>query len=1023
MQADLAWLENPQVFRVGRLDAHSDHHFFETESDMRRDRETLRQSLNGNWKFHWSRNPQERPADFYREDAKLDGFGEIQVPGHMELQGYGQIHYTNTVYPWDGHAYLRPPKVDWEYNPVGSYVKEFDLNAGLIGKRVCVSFQGAEEAIYVWLNGVFLGYAEDSFTPSEFDLTPVIREKGNRLCVEVYKRSSAAWIEDQDFFRFSGLFREVFLYAKPKCHVEDLWAKPVVTAICDVNEAKADTAGTDTADLRGIGELELEVKLSGEACGGISWELLDESGVRVQSGQLKMQDGRQVTSELPKGTDAAESVELPVKMYGSGQAESSEETNALTFWRTDSVPVGEVLLWDLGKPHLYQLTLRVLDRAGEVTEVVPYKIGFRRFEIRGRVMLLNGKRLQIHGVNRHEWDAHRGRAVTEEDMRRDIEIFKKNHINAVRTCHYPNQSLWYQLCDEAGICMMDETNLESHGSWQKMGQCDLSWHVPGSLPEWKDCVLDRAASMLERDKNHAAILWWSCGNESYAGECIQAMSRYFHEKDPSRLVHYEGVFWNREYDAASDVESRMYAPPAAIRDYLEHDPEKPFLLCEYMHDMGCSCGGMESYQKLSEEFPMFQGGFIWDYIDQALWYQNQRGETVLGYGGDFGDRPTDYEFSGDGIVFADRTEKPAVQEIRFWYASEEEERLHKEENERRLQEAAARIRTGRAMAAGSGTAGNSGQMAETSREQLIQVIHGDVMLGVKGDGFEALFSLKDGGPVSLKYQGEEYLYRAPRPAFWRAATDNDKGNGFAAKSAAWLAADAYSVCTGCRVTEYEGDKETVLRAEDTADRAPAPRQIDRVRIAYTFAASAASGAEAEIVYTVDRRGRIRVELHYKGAQGLPQLPLFGVRFCLPRYYEKMTWEGLSGETYPDRMAGGVFGVHEAQVRTVPYLVPQECGNHMQTCRMQIGGLCLEMDEEPFAFSALPYSAMELEQATHQEELPAPNRTYLTVAARMRGVGGIDSWGADVEAAYHIPAEEDIKFSFYVTPDAFTDHDK
>lgn len=954
LKADLSWLEDPEVFRVGRLDAHSDHSFFETETDWAQKKETLRQSLNGTWKFWWSKNPGERPADFYRPDADISNFGEIQVPGHMELQGYDQIHYINTMYPWEGHTYLRPPEINWEYNPVGSYVKEFDLEKGLAGKRVCLSLQGAEQAVYVWLNGVFIGYAEDSFTPSEFDLTGAVREADNRLCIEVYKRSSAAWLEDQDFFRFSGLFRDVFLYAKPKCHVEDLWIKAGVLE--DYH----------------TGELEIEARVSGERNGTVTWEMLDERGQTVKAGLL-----------LP---DMGEGKEEPIS---AGEA-------SMTLWRSRKQILENIELWDVGKPYLYRIILRILDENGNLTEIVPYKTGFRRFELRDKRMLLNGKRLEIHGVNRHEWNAYRGRAITEEDMYTDIEILKRNHINAVRTCHYPNQSLWYQLCDEAGICVMDETNLESHGSWQKMGQCEPSWNVPGSKPEWEACVLDRAASMLERDKNHACILWWSCGNESYAGECIRSMSRYFHEKDPSRLVHYEGVFWNRSFDDISDVESRMYAPPGDIRKYLENNPQKPFLLCEYMHDMGNSLGGMESYMKLGEEFPMFQGGFIWDFIDQALWHQNQYGEWMLGYGGDFGDRPTDYAFSGNGIVFADRTEKPAMQEVRFWYNSKDAQKRHTEKNERLLEKAVRRLQKEEHVAGG-----------------CLQVTHGDVVLGVKGNGMEVLFSFQEGGPVSLKYQGKECLYRVPKPAFWRAATENDKGNGFAAKSAAWLAADLYSTCVHCRVTEFENGKETVLNPGEFNKREKASNIIDKVQVVYVYQTGTVPNTEAEICYTVDRTGRMKVTMHYKGKEDLPEPAMFGIRFCMPQYYETVVWEGLSGETYPDRMKGGEFGIHEGRVTTAPYLVPQECGNHMQTCQMQTGPMRIVMDQEPFAFSALPYTPEEIENAMHQEELPRPYRTVITVAAHMRGVGGIDSWGADVEPAYHVSAEKDMELSFYI----------
>ncbi len=961
LEAELSWLEDPEVFRVGRLDAHSDHHFYETKEDMRRGNETLRQSLNGTWKFYWSRSPRERPMDFFQKGADLSQFGEIQVPGHMELQGYGRVHYVNTMYPWEGHSYLRPPRVDQSFNPVGSYVKEFDLEPGLTGKRVCISFQGAEQAVFVWLNGSFIGYAEDTFTPSEFDLTGAVREKGNRLCVEVYKRSSAGWLEDQDFFRFSGLFREVYLYAKPEIHVEDLWIKAGVLE--------------DYA----TGTLEMEAKLSGKECEGIGWELLDRNGNLVRSGAFDGFDGGE-------------------KTVRSGAPKEERAAGRPVTWRMSRILLPGIALWDVGSPNLYQIVLYVKGAGGKTVEIVPYRAGFRRFEMRDRIMLLNGRRLMVHGVNRHEWNPDRGRAIAAEDMRRDIEIMRRNHINAVRTCHYPDQSLWYQLCDEAGICVMDETNLESHGSWQKMGQCEPSWNIPGSRPEWEACVLDRAVSMLERDKNHPSVLWWSCGNEAYAGECIRSMSRYFHEKDPSRLVHYEGVFWNREFEDISDVESRMYASPEEVRRYLENDPKKPFLLCEYMHDMGNSIGGMGSYMKLFDEFPMYQGGFIWDYIDQAVCYKNPYGEKVLGYGGDFGDRPTDYAFSANGLLFADRTEKPAMQEVRYWYAPPQERQASDAANRAGLKDAVRRLKDARETEDAAG---------------CLQVVHGDLMLGIRGDGFEIIFSYQE-GPVSLVYNGRECLYRAPRPAFWRACTENDRGNRFAVKSAQWLGADQFSACTRCDVTEYAGERVISFDPQQIARRDPAGDEIERVSVKYAYVTPTVPETEAHITYTVHAGGRIRVDLHYHGKEGLPELPIFGLRLVMPEYEEKMTWQGLSGETYPDRMAGGRFGVHEGRTEVPPYLVPQECGNHMQTCWMQVGALRIEMDGEPFAFSALPYTAAELESASHREELPRPSRTVITLPARMRGVGGIDSWGADVEGPYHVSGEEDITFSFYIT---------
>lgn len=339
---------------------------------------------------------------------------------------------------------------------------------------------------------------------------------------------------------------------------------------------------------------------------------------------------------------------------------------------SEELPV-KIKAWNHHVPYLYQFYLEIRDKNGNMIEVVPYPIGFRRLEIIDKVIHLNGKRLILTGVNRHEWEPHVGRCITEKEMLLDLECFQKNHINAVRTCHYPNQIPFYYMCDQKGIYMMAETNLESHGSWQKMGKIEPSYNVPGSLPQWKEAVLDRAKSNYETFKNHVSVLFWSLGNESYAGDDIAAMDEYFTEKKDGRLVHYEGVSVNREYeDRISQVESRMYATPAEVKEYLTTNAKKPYILCEYMHDMGNSLGGMDSYMNILDEYMMFHGGFIWDYIDQAIYVKDEvTGKEVLRYGGDFDDRPSDYEFLGNGIVFADRTEKPAMQEVNYYYGKYE----------------------------------------------------------------------------------------------------------------------------------------------------------------------------------------------------------------------------------------------------------------------------------------------------------------------------------------------------------------
>ncbi|MCI8659841.1 MAG: beta-galactosidase [Lachnospiraceae bacterium] len=628
---ELGWLDDPEVFRVNELPAHSDHRFYETEDDFVNGKDSLYQSLNGTWHFFWSKNAASRPVNFYREDFDLSGFETISVPCHMEIAGYDRIHYINTMYPWEGHKYRRPAYSlenfraqpgqfsQAEYNPVGSYRTEFDLEKGLLGKRVCISFEGVEQAMYVWLNGYFIGYGEDSFTPSDFDLTPYIREKNNVLAVEVHKRSTAAYLEDQDFFRFSGIFRNVTLYAKPDIHVEDLWARPVLR-----EDGKT-------------GELGIALRLS-EKVGE------KQPGLKGCQVSVVLRD-RQGGTVFKKTVPALEKISLEPEI------------------------LPDVKAWEHKHPYLYQLEVRILAGDGQVVEIVPYEIGFRRIVLEDGIMKLNGRRLIINGVNRHEWNARTGRVVSETDLLSDIACFHENNINSVRTCHYPNQIPWYGLCDREGIYVMAETNLESHGSWQKMNQVEPSWNVPGSVPQWKEAVVDRMRSNFETFKNHVSILFWSLGNESYARDNIQAMQEYLEEKKDGRLIHYESVFHNRAYeDVISDMESRMYASPREVREYLENSGKKPFILCEYMHDMGNSLGGLKSYMDLLDEFEQYQGGFIWDFIDQALFVKDEvTGREVLRYGGDFDDRPSDYEFSGNGILFADRTPKPAIEEVKYYY--------------------------------------------------------------------------------------------------------------------------------------------------------------------------------------------------------------------------------------------------------------------------------------------------------------------------------------------------------------------
>ncbi|NEG69459.1 glycoside hydrolase family 2 TIM barrel-domain containing protein [Bifidobacterium choloepi] len=685
-----AWLTDPGVFAVNRLDAHTSHAVFAGTPDDLAAPSGLRQSLDGDdWLVLMDRADRfdpERP-DFARPDLDESAFSLIDVPGNLETQGFARPQYVNIQYPWDGHEAPQAPDVPAD-GFVALYRKSFDAGEAVAaaigdGRPVTLTFDGAQTAIYVWLNGVFVGYGEDSFTPSEFDVSAVVRPSGNVLAVACYQYGSASWLEDQDYWRLHGLFRSVHLDARPAFHVVDM------PFVADYDPS------TGTGTLAGDVVVEAAVGTDGslaapapctvhavlaDAAGDTAWE----ESFTVDFVSADGADGRRATAHVEATID-------------------------------------DVAPWSAEQPTLYRLTV-TLERDGDATatdgtaeaaataepvgivETATQRLGFRRFELDAddHVMKLNGKRIVFRGVNRHEFDCRTGRAVTDDDMRRDIATMKRLNINAVRTSHYPNQSRWYELCDEAGIYVVDETNLETHGTWA--GPADVetpATAIPGSRDEWRAACVDRTVSMVRRDYDHPSVLVWSLGNESFGGDVFRSMATAARTLDPHRLVHYEGVFHAREFGDVSDIESRMYAKPDDIVDYLTQGADgfggtltgdaaaKPYVSCEYMHAMGNSVGGMSLYTALEDLYPRYQGGFIWDFIDQALEQEipaagdgdltvsgtqhrsagrpSARLETRLAYGGDFDDRPNDGEFAGDGIVFADRTLSPKAQEVRQLY--------------------------------------------------------------------------------------------------------------------------------------------------------------------------------------------------------------------------------------------------------------------------------------------------------------------------------------------------------------------
>ncbi|MBQ5841715.1 MAG: DUF4981 domain-containing protein [Clostridia bacterium] len=980
MKPQIFWLEDPETVEVNREKAHSDHAF--TLNGV-----SSRQYLNGDWKFAYTEKPEKRPEDFYKEDFCVDNWASVTVPGHIQLQGYGKPQYTNIAYPWEGRESLVPPQIPKSFNPVGSYVKCFDFEGDPSFKRTYISFQGVETAFYVWLNGHFVGYSEDSFTPSEFDITPYLKEKNNRLAVEVYRFSTASWLEDQDFWRFSGIFRDVYLYSVSDTHLRDIKV----------------LADYDYENKKGI---------------------LSAFSDMVSDGEY---------SVLYTLTDSASN-----QVYASHTA-------------PQNVILDSVLPWSAEEPNLYTLTVSILAKDGQVVETSFVKVGFRTFELKDGLMCINGKRIVFKGVDRHEFNPHTGRSITKEDMIWDIRFLKQNNINAVRTSHYPNNSYWYELCDEYGIYLIDEANLETHGTWANMD--GSKYAVPGSQPYWKNAVLDRACSMYERDKNHPSVLIWSCGNESHCGDNIEAMSEFFHKADPTRLVHYEGVFVNRKYDHITDMESRMYAKPYEIEEYLKKNTGKPYISCEYMHAMGNSLGGMKHYTDLEEKYPAYQGGFIWDYIDQALYLDGN-----LAYGGDFGDRATDYGFCTNGIVYASRKPSPKAQEAKALYSNiklniqngvvtvknqnlfantdhlEFALTLAKEEEiiaSRRFSlsvpagetlscpaELSVPTESGEYIYTVSALLKEDCRWAEKGHEvsfaQEIITVSGEQCrsafenpvfvkdnscLGVHGKGFSMLFDKREGGLVSLVYDGVEYVVRAPKVSFWRAPTDNDNGAATPVKTAVWNLCSRYASHLPAKFASEEGE--------------------DHYKFTFVFATPY---FEYMVIYTAYFDGSLKVRAEYPGAENMPVLPVFALDMRLKKEYGNFTYYGLGpDENYSDRLCGARMGVFNSTAadNLSGYLNPQECGNRTGVRYLNVygsngKGLSFAKTDLPFEMSVLPYSAYELEHALHLHDLPVPAYTWVRIAAKQMGVGGDDSWGAPVRAEYLIPSDKPLTLEFVIS---------
>jgi len=1005
---DYSLVKDPQYFKDGRMDAHSDHTYYRDGEEAQEKETSFRYDLNGIWKFHYARNYGSAISGFEKEEYCCRDWDDIRVPAHIQMEGYDAPQYANVQYPWEGHEDIHPGEIPEHFNPVASYVKYFEVPEEMQGKRLFISFQGAESGIALWLNGQFIGYSEDSFTPSEFELTEYVKEGENKLAAQVFKWTASSWCEDQDFYRFSGIYRDVYLYTVPEVHVYDLQ----IRAIPD--------------------------------------ETLSAAALEIR------------TNTWGKGT---------VKITLSKDGETViEDKKALDGEEIYSWKVEDPVLWSAEDPQLYDLVLEVYNEAGELQEVVPQKVGFRRFEMKGGIMTLNGKRIVFKGVNRHEFSSVSGRHVSEEELRKDLKTMKQNNINAIRTCHYPDASMIYELCDEYGIYMIDETNLESHGSWDVAEFTkDYTYVVPHDKPEWLDMMLDRANSMYQRDKNHAAILIWSCGNESFGGKDIFEMSQFFHKEDPTRLVHYEGLCHDRRYNDTSDMESQMYPSVEAIKEFLAKDSSKPFICCEYTHAMGNSCGAMHKYTDLTDTEPKYQGGFIWDYIDQSIYKKDRYGKEFQAYGGDFGERPTDYNFSGNGIAYGgNRDASPKMQEVKFNYQNISAEvsadsvkvinknlfvntnifdckvtvakngkvirRASLATSVAPLSEKAYALPFAKEEKPGEYTVTVSFHLkedtvwAEAGHEvafgqyvykveepkkvcpEEVKVIRSTHNIGVRGAHFEVLFSVLNGGLVSYKYAGKEMIEAIPKPNFWRAPTDNDCGNLMGMRYGQWKIASMYLSHKDFRKGPYGPSNIPEVEVNEKT-----------VKVTYTYLMPTTPLSECRLSYEVFGDGRVKTTLAYDPVKELGDMPEFGVIFKFNADYNRVEWYGLGeAETYSDRKKGAKLGIYSNKVadNIARYMVPQECGAKEEVRWAKVidrkgRGMLFEMDENngPMMFSALPYTPHEMENAMHPYELPEVHYTVVRVAKDQMGIGGDDSWGARTHEEYLLKTDKKMEFSF------------
>jgi beta-galactosidase len=986
--------ENPQMIGQNKEPGHATMMVYPNAAAAKkadRDSSPFIKLLNGNWKFNWVPKPDLRPVDFYRPDYDVTPWKEIPVPANVEIEGYGIPHYSNVIYPFEKN----PPYIRHDNNPVSSYRRTFTVPGNWDGRQVFLHFAGVESAMYVWVNGEKVGYSQGSRTPAEFNITKNLKPGENVLAVEVYRFSDGSYLEDQDFWRLSGIFRDVYLWSVPAQHIRDFR----VTTPLDEQYVDA--------------ELKIEVSLrnyAGQpAAATVEAQLLDASGREVaslKSSPANVGGGSQVEVEL------TEKISNPKK-------------------------------WSAETPNLYQLLLTLKDSSGNVLEVIPQQIGFRQVEIKGGQMLVNGKAIYIKGVNRHEHDPDLGHVPTTAMMEKDILLMKRYNLNAVRTSHYPHDTEFYALCDKYGLYVFDEANIESHGMGYRPDE------TLGNNPEWELAHMDRIQSVVERDKNHVSVVVWSMGNEAGDGVNFVKASDWIHRRDNTRPVHYEQGAERSHVDIVSPMYDRI---PQVIA-YAEKNPDRPMILCEYAHAMGNSVGNLQDYWDAFEKYPALQGGHIWDWVDQGLRHETGQGAEFWAYGGDFGDKPNDNNFCINGLVQPDRKPNPHINEVRKVYqyikvtaadlaAGKVNVRnkydfidLSFVEGTWELSENGKVVQQGKlpSLSTKPGTeesveialkqpALNPGseyfltvkfalaedapwaekghvvawdQLAmpwETAAKPAANVAGMSDLkvddtansITVEGDGFSVRISKRSGVIESFKSKGKELLSRPVAPNFWRAPTDNDEGNQAPARLSVWKTAGP-----GREVESVSARKESSKVVRVTAQMVlPAGASV------YTA------------TYSVYGSGDVVIKADYRPKMELPEMPRFGMQMGVPAEFNTMTWYGRGPhESYWDRKTSASVGVWSGPVEDqfFSYVRPQETGNKTDVRWVAMtnenGEGLLAVGVPLLSVSAWPFTMQQLEAATHTHNLERSRYITLNLDYKQTGVGGDNSWGARTHEQY------------------------